>query len=405
MKKNRGAWRCVCTSQGIVTFVVAYGTGLFIMLVMSLVKSRLHHPEWRQVDHTARATTAPVNGTTPPETTALSGDTPGRGKYKLIVYWNKFFKEEDFRFGFGHEPFEQHGCPVNTCYTTADKNLAGQADAVLMHGPVVKPLPPKPRGNQRYVYAQGEPHKYLSAELLPELEDYINLTMTYRTDSDIRLPYGVVLRDQKVKRGAMNVNPMSKSRAVVWAVSHCDTDSQREVYVKELMKYIDVDIYGVCGKKECERKSVDCMGQFEQRYRFVLSFENDFCKDYASEKLYRPLSYDIVPIVYGGANYTRDAPPDSVIDIRHYPNPRNLAKYLKYLTRNRDEYNEYFAWKRQGYRVERDRRAIMGKAMCRLCEILHDPDYKYMDYRDIKDWWLSKSCQRQIMDRIKRHWS
>ena len=67
---------------------------------------------------------------------------------------------------------------------------------------------------------------------------------------------------------------------------------------------------------------------FEKTYYFYLSFENDICRDYASEKLYHPLRYNIVPIVYGGGNFTRDTPPSSVIDIMDYPNPKHLAKHL-----------------------------------------------------------------------------
>ena len=42
-----------------------------------------------------------------------------------------------------------------------------------------------------------------------------------------------------------------KSNLVFWAVSHCQTYSQRELYVEILKKYIPVDIFGKCGPLQC----------------------------------------------------------------------------------------------------------------------------------------------------------
>ena len=36
------------------------------------------------------------------------------------------------------------------------------------------------------------------------------------------------------------------SRTVLWLVSNCDTFSAREDFVDELVKYVDVDIFGRC---------------------------------------------------------------------------------------------------------------------------------------------------------------
>ena len=39
-----------------------------------------------------------------------------------------------------------------------------------------------------------------------------------------------------------------------------------------------------------------------------MAFENSICNDYMTEKFWRSLDLEIVPIVMGGGNYTRDAP-------------------------------------------------------------------------------------------------
>ena len=48
---------------------------------------------------------------------------------------------------------------------------------------------------------------------------------------------------------------------VCWVVSHCNTISKRERYVKELKKYIEVDIYGNCGQKCGKRNTDECFQQ------------------------------------------------------------------------------------------------------------------------------------------------
>lgn len=80
-----------------------------------------------------------------------------------------------------------------------------------------------------------------------------------------------------------------KSKPVTWFVSNCHTKNGRMEYVKELSKYIDVDIYGKCGKFSCERNR-NCFSDIvEANYFFYLSFENSFCDDYVTEKLMNPL--------------------------------------------------------------------------------------------------------------------
>lgn len=59
-------------------------------------------------------------------------------------------------------------------------------------------------------------------------------------------------------------------------------------------------------------------GMLEQDYKFYLSFENSICVDYVTEKFYNALLFNTVPIVYGGADYSRLAPNMSYIDIRNY---------------------------------------------------------------------------------------
>ena len=79
----------------------------------------------------------------------------------------------------------------------------------------------------------------------------------------------------------------NKTRSVAWFVSNCGARNGRLKYAKELGKFIEVDIYGSCGTKQCPRsKSNDCFKMLEKDYRFYLAFENSNCKDYITEKFF-----------------------------------------------------------------------------------------------------------------------
>ncbi len=108
-------------------------------------------------------------------------------------------------------------------------------------------------------------------------------------------------------------------------------------------------------------------------YRFYLSFENSECLDYVTEKVGNILDVDLVPVVMGGTNYTRDTPPHSVISVYDYQSPKQLAEYLHYLDNNMEEYLEYFKWKAK-YKLVNPRISI-PRSYCKLCEIAHNETF------------------------------
>lgn len=107
----------------------------------------------------------------------------------------------------------------------------------------------------------------------------------------------------------------------------------------------------------------------EQNYKFYASFENSLCEDFVSDRFYHFSELQIVPIVYGGADYNRFAPPKSYINANDFKNAEELAAHLKYLSDNPEEYIKYFWWKNY-YRMYRPR-----SEFCSLCEKLHDENY------------------------------
>jgi len=78
----------------------------------------------------------------------------------------------------------------------------------------------------------------------------------------------------------------TKSKIVAVVMSNCYAGivNDRIKYIKELKKYIKVDIYGKCGTLTCPRKT--CMEKLGRKYKFYLSFENCNCRDYITEKFF-----------------------------------------------------------------------------------------------------------------------
>ena len=102
----------------------------------------------------------------------------------------------------------------------------------------------------------------------------------------------------------------------------------------------------------------------------------------------------MVPIVYGGANYSSFAPPHSYINVMDFATPKTLAEYLKFLDQNPTEYLSYFWWK-DFYRVNWKDKTV--KSMCKLCQMLNDDDLESKVYEDMSDWWKKGGkCQQNL---------
>lgn len=118
--------------------------------------------------------------------------------------------------------------------------------------------------------------------------DVFNWTATYRHDSDIVTPYErwayydpSVTQVQRLERNYA----FNKTKQIAWFVSNCGAKNGRLQYARELAKYIQVDVYGVCGHLKCPR-SDKCFQMLDQDYKFYLAFENSNCIDYVTEKFF-----------------------------------------------------------------------------------------------------------------------
>ena len=97
--------------------------------------------------------------------------------------------------------------------------------------------------------------------------------------------------------------------------TRCHTYSRSEAYVRELRRFLPVDIYGKCGDFPCPKQQpqqqglgeqdangwTDCHKRAAVKYKFFLAFEDAVCKDYVTEKLFSMFNggIDMIPIVLG----------------------------------------------------------------------------------------------------------
>ena len=221
------------------------------------------------------------------------------------------------------------------------------------------------------------------------LINLLNFSILCRTDSDVVFMYtdDLPLSWQYTSSIQQIRNKLKdKSKLIVWPVSHCKTRSKREEYVEKLSKYVQVDIYGKCGPLKCHDNNhrVKCFSNFTRDYKFYLSFENELCGDYITEKFYIPLTHYIVPIVNGGSNYSDFAPPGSFIDVRDFQTPKHLAEYLNFLDKNRTAYEKYFEWRKTYVPTK-------TWAWCQLCEMLNNSSLPKKTYESVYDWFVEES--------------
>jgi hypothetical protein len=334
-------------------------------------------------------------------------DSPINDSLKIILMWNEWNSMMAY-------PFSKIQCPKNSCLFTTDMSFIHQSDVVVLHFDTLNDFPMNRQPHQRFVFYHLESPENTASVLMDDPRfrfNYFNWTMTYRRDSDIFLRdyYGSFVSKSSInentreKRYKYYYNEernrssshkklnddgdeldfteliRRKSKMIMWLVGNCFTTIRREEYVRQLSQYVPIDIFGKC-TQECPS---NCDEMIRTNYKFYLAFENSWCPDYITEKFSRPLLYDAIPIVLGGADYSLFSPPNSYINARDFSSPKALAEYLIELNRTDSLYASYFNWKNEYYMSVPD---MYG--WCELCVKAHDINLPSKIYRDIKQWWM-----------------
>ncbi|XP_071108506.1 glycoprotein 3-alpha-L-fucosyltransferase A-like isoform X1 [Haliotis cracherodii] len=305
-----------------------------------------------------------------------SHETKKKRKYTKSIVW---FNTPNWFTRFSSKSIFS-GCEVSQCTMSYDHHDVPTADAVLVNGINISDSSPPPRRpEQMFVFFSLEPPVYM--DISTKWQHAFNWTITYRRDSDVWRSYGELRRNRtKLSMDYFEKILKKKTKAVAWFVSRCVSHSKRERYVRELKKYIQVDIYGRCGPYKCGR---NCYQKLEQ-YRFFLAFENSLCVDYVTEKFFKTFKYDVVPVVRGGANYSSLFGDGFLINTADFRSGKKLGAYLSFLMQDDTEYLKILREKQKYY-------VAFPRPWCDLCKKLHNAE-EYSKRIDIHSWLGERNC-------------
>lgn len=259
---------------------------------------------------------------------------------KYILFWRQPKYKNPFRKDYfnelenGQKSFIDQKCPHINCYISYNKSFLGDDvnnfDAVVFDVRDISKFK-----NNDFNFTRAPHQQYIfraheSAEKQPVcnpvFDDYFTWTWTYKLDSEIPHPFvsiynidnelvGPSKEMQWVK--AMNHSDSTRSKierkkkGVAWIVTRCRLKNKHRDFVRELRKELvgynySVDVYGPCGDYKCPSGSISkCYKMVENDYYFQMVLEDSFAEDYVGENIVKALGYLSVPIVLGGADYTR----------------------------------------------------------------------------------------------------
>lgn len=182
---------------------------------------------------------------------------------------------------------------------------------------------------------------------------------------------------------------------IMYLQSNCGTSTERDSYVKQLMKYQLIDSYGYClnNKQLPVEFKGDYMQIFEDdrflkfvaRYKFVIAIESGVCDDYVTEKLWRAIHVGVVPIYFGSPSIKDWLPNEkSAILLQDFPTPQLLSLHIDQLMQDDEMYETYLEHKTKGiitnmkldhelktrpYQNDRDK--LFNEFECFMCKKVH----------------------------------
>lgn len=319
-------------------------------------------------------------------------------EHPIILWWTDGF----------HGSSDTKNCPDGIqCTVYTDRNISNiyKIDAYLFYGSNINfddlPLPRNPKDTIWGLFHEESPRNLEELMHDPILKLF-NFSSTYSRYSDVPFPlqhldsiYDITSRKHFFETYLKN-SFLKDIAPILYLQSDCETSTERDLYVKELMEYIDVDSYGTClNNKELPSKFTqdylnnlngDEFLNFVARYKFVIAIENGVCNDYVTEKFWRAIKVGTIPIYFGSPSISHWLPnPKSAILLQDFPTPKLLSEFLKQLLNHDELYEEYLDHKikqtimnkrlieeSQSRPYQFDSLNSVDKFQCYVCEKLYE---------------------------------
>ncbi|KAM9338413.1 alpha-(1,3)-fucosyltransferase 7 [Symphorus nematophorus] len=238
---------------------------------------------------------------------------------------------------------------IPSCRLVDQHSLFPSADVVVFHNRELLygqklPLDLSRPQSQRWAWMSLEAPVHNGN--LQKYANIFNMTISYRRDADIPIPYGELLPNEAEGHQTEDF-PLNKTSLVCWVVSNYQRQHKRSQMYKELIAQVPVKVYGQWTGTPLS--SAELLHTISRCY-FYLAFENTLSKDYITEKLWRnAYQGGAVPVVLGAAlsDYKAVAPPNSFIHVDEFASVKDLGEYLQQLAEDKKRYSEYFTWKHQ----------------------------------------------------------
>ena len=238
-----------------------------------------------------------------------------------------------------------------TCLYTIDDGLYGTADVLFIHECFsARETPAYPEQLvARFNYGPEIKFRPCNNRTIQKADIKIN----YHTSSSVPWLYLCLPENKQPVMDALRLDIPSNRSGIAMFVSDCKPSFSkwRYKYLKELMKYIDIDSYGTClhnAKMESTRWDnekfnikVDIL--VKKRYKFLIAFENSPVSEYITEKIWHAYMSQTIPIYYGAPEVYNQVPGrNTFIDAAKFPGPKQLAEYIKKVDRNSQLYRSFF---------------------------------------------------------------
>jgi hypothetical protein len=293
----------------------------------------------------------------------------------VILYWTTVFGQKVNITGSNEQyrwPFFALGenCPVK-CELTTNKSRVGEASAIVIHGRDTEEMPTTSEYNTvPWIFHVNENPRFTTAFHNKNIMQKFSYLATYRLDSDFPCP-------QFLKPKLTKPVPFAQKTGLSIAIySHCE--DVRTLYLHRLMKHMQVDSYGKCLRNKPRIPPGNPLHTIIAKYKFIFAFPNSDCDYYMTEKMFVALSSGSVPVWMGTDKIDEILQwgnlKQSVIKVRDFRSPRQLAQYLTWLSQNETEYNKFLKWKYKGFEFPKEYYSSNigewwegGPLYCRVC--------------------------------------